>query len=101
MKVKCYVCGRLMQPASIGFKNVTLNGWKCVCGEKILPAEELVRYEILAGKRKSAIRKITRSGDSLVVSIPKALLGALNLKKGSRVYFTKERNSLRLTPLPV
>ncbi len=56
--MKCYVCGREMHDAVISFKNAKLTGWKCPCGEEVLPSREVVRYEFLAGLRKSDIRTV-------------------------------------------
>jgi len=89
-----------MKDAEIAFKGAKLRGWRCFCGEEVIPSREIIRYEILSGKRKSEIRTVTKSGGSLVVSIPKDYAVEFHLRRGSKVYYEKDKAGLRLVPLP-
>lgn len=96
----CHVCGRKMVECNIDFRGVQLRGWKCKCGEEVFPFEEVLRYEVIKGRRNSDIRSVTKMGNSLVVSIPTEYAKQMNIKKGSKLLFFKAANFLKLMPVP-
>ncbi|MFH0986712.1 MAG: hypothetical protein V1911_01545 [Candidatus Micrarchaeota archaeon] len=94
----CYICGKKMNKGKIKFRGVLLSGWKCPCGEEIMPSSEVVRYEIMKGRRKSDVRTVTKMGNSLVVSIPHDYASELHIKRGSRLMVLREQAGLKLLP---
>lgn len=99
MKMECYKCKKTMKKGKVTLKNIVLEGWICECGEKIVPSKEVVKYEVLTGRRRSDIRTVTKMGNSLVVSIPKEYLKPLHIHRGSKLVFVKDENELKLVPL--
>ena len=95
----CHVCGRKMVECDIDFRGVALRGWRCKCGEALITLEEVIRYEVITGRRNSYVRTVTAMGNSLVVSIPREYVKQMHIKKGSKMIFFKMANFLKLMPL--
>ncbi|MBI4214363.1 hypothetical protein HY546_00040 [archaeon] len=69
----CAACGGLLARNSEVSKGFPIRGFRCrKCCETFWPASEMLRWEVLTGRRKTA-RKIGVLGDSLVVRIPRSI----------------------------
>ena len=70
-KGPCTGCGGRLQPHEEIKEGSPLRGTRCSrCGEVLFSASELIRWEVVSGKRKGEVRRIRRIGGSLVVTIP-------------------------------
>lgn len=78
-----------MEEAGSRMEGVKLKCLKCVkCGEELYSASEMLRYEVLTGKRKP-VRKITMLGSSMAVRLPKKLVEEVDIHEGDLAYFEK------------
>lgn len=72
MKIKpttCYLCGAKLKQTKTKIEGVELKCLKCPeCGEELYPAGEMLRYEVLTGKRPA--RKFFTVGNSVAIRIP-------------------------------
>lgn len=65
----CYLCGAKLRQAKIRMDGVELKCLKCPeCGEELFPAGEMLKYEVLTGKRPA--RKFFTVGSSVAIRIP-------------------------------
>lgn len=64
-----------------------IRGFRCRrCSETFWPASEMLRWEVLTGRRKTA-RKIGVLGDSLVVRIPSNIAKDSSVHEGDYALF--------------
>lgn len=93
---KC-LCGGDLEENEIKREGVRLAGMMCKeCDEIYISGEELLRYEVLTGKRKSFARKVSKIGASRTIRIPKNILKQFNIKEGDYVLFKAEKGRLEL-----
>lgn len=86
----CPICKGNIKKIVEERKGVKLAGYKCEkCDETFYPSGEIVRYEILSGKRKP-VRKIGKVGNSIIIRIPSSIANEFGIKKGSVAYFEKK-----------
>jgi len=86
----CPVCKGRVKKTIEERSGVALAGYKCErCDETFFPSGEIVRYEILAGRRKP-VRTIGKVGNSIVIRIPSKLAAEFGIKKGCIAYFEKK-----------
>lgn len=91
---KCAICGGKLKEHAEVSDGFPIKGWKCLkCGETFFPSSEMVRWEVLTGRRKNA-RKIGKIGDSLAVRIPRALAKSLGINAGDYAFFEKTKQGL-------
>ncbi len=65
----CYLCGAKMKQMKTRMEDVELKSLKCTkCGEELYPAGEMLKYEVLTGKRPA--RKFFTAGNSIAIRIP-------------------------------
>lgn len=92
---KC-VCGGKMNITTIEKNGVKMKAQKCgKCGEIYIPGSEMLRYDIIKGKSSMA-RKIRRSGDSLVVTVPKQIVERFNVHSGDVMAFEPHEEEIKL-----
>ena len=93
---KC-VCGGKFIETTIERSGIKLNGMRCSkCGEVYFPSSEMMRYEILTGK-SSLVRKVRKSGDSIIVTVPKQIVEKFNVHEDDMVYFESGESNKELT----
>ena len=87
---KCAMCnGTLVSHFEVS-ESVRIAGFKCKsCGETFWPSSEMLRWEVLTGRRKTA-RKVGILGDSLVVRIPKSVAKDV-VREGDYALFEKAK----------
>ncbi len=83
---KC-ICGGSLSSTSVERNGVRMKAQRCSrCGEIYIPGSEMLRYDILKGKT-SMVRKVRKSGDSLVVTVPKQIVDRFNVHDGDVIAF--------------
>ena len=91
---KCALCKGALKKHSEVSDSIRINGWKCMkCGETFFPSSEILRWEILTGRRKN-VRKIGKIGDSLAVRIPKILAESFGIKEGDYAFFENPKKGI-------
>ena len=89
--MKCTACGKVAQNATLRFQGITINGWKCACGEEYFNPEQAQRIlllnKILAKKYEVKLGKIR---SNLIIRIPSELAEALDLHKGEKIAIKAE-----------
>ena len=92
---KC-VCGGKLSHTSIEKNGVKLKVQKCSkCGEIYIPGSEMLKYDIIKG-RSSMVRKIRKSGDSLIVTVPKQIVEKFNVHDGDVIAFEHHEKEIKL-----
>ena len=102
---KCPICEKGVLKSSkekhvlFGVDLGTYSGEKCTkCGEIFTDENEMKEIEQSAKEKGiwglSAITKITKTGNSLAVRIPKKIADYLKLKEGKETYIHPEDNKL-------
>ncbi|MBI2663857.1 AbrB/MazE/SpoVT family DNA-binding domain-containing protein [Candidatus Woesearchaeota archaeon] len=95
----CYKCGSSVHAAKIMKEGVKLNGLKCPkCGEEYFTSSELVKFDILKGKRK-LIRKFGVLGDSTIMRFPNDVLEDYGIKPGDYGAFEKRPEGILIKPV--
>lgn len=68
---RCAICKEKLEDHKENRDGVEIKGWKCSkCNETYFSSNELLRWEVLSGKRTDNVRKIRRVGNSLTITIP-------------------------------
>jgi len=90
--LKCVKCGKWAKPNTIRLEGFKVRGWKCPkCGETYLhpgDANRVLAYNKL--KNEVIKSKLSYSGNSLIVRIPKNIVNSLGLKKGEIIKLALE-----------
>ena len=94
---RCVLCkGKIVEGSEMR-DGVKLKGWKCArCGETYIPSGEVIRWEILTGRRKGYVRKIRSVGNSKVVTLPERLIAEARIHIDDLVLFEKMKDGLFL-----
>jgi predicted RNA-binding Zn-ribbon protein involved in translation (DUF1610 family) len=82
--LKCTECGDLCKPARIRAGRAELRGWRCQkCGfEAISPRDVERAYHLLKAQEPSKVR-ISKRGNSFMVTIPVAIARSLGIDKST------------------
>ncbi len=68
---RCAICKGKLEDHKEKRDGVEIKGWKCSkCDETYFSSNELLRWEVLSGKRTDNVRKIRRVGNSLTITFP-------------------------------
>ena len=87
---RCALCKGELNPHKEESGGVEIKGWKCKkCGETFFLASEMMRWEVLTGKRSDIARKARKIGNSIVVTIPKKLVKEIGIHKDDYILFEK------------
>ena len=93
--IKC-VCGGKTRDMTIVKNGVKMRIQKCgKCGEIYISGSEMLKYDIIKGK-SSLARKIRKSGDSLVVTVPKQIVEKFNVHDGDIIAFEPDEKEIKL-----
>ena len=91
-ELKCVKCGKWAKPNTIRLEGFKVRGWKCrKCGESYLhpvDANRVLAYNKLKNEVINA--KLSYSGNSLIIRIPKNIVNVLGLKKGENIKLALE-----------
>ncbi len=92
---KC-VCGGSLKDDSLMKNGVKLSVQKCIkCGEIYIPGSEMMRYDIIKGT-SPMVRKIRKSGDSLIITVPKQIVEKFNAHDGDYITFEPNEKEVRI-----
>lgn len=100
LKLKCE-CGGDMEKITTDWKGIEVRGWRCKkCNEEIINPKDAQRaLEIERARKKNLLTvKLRRVGKSKVVTIPRPIIEAENLKEGQKLEWRIEGKKLVLTP---
>ena len=99
LKLKCE-CGGNMDKIQTEWKGIQVMGWKCKkCSEEVInPIDAQKALEIERARKKKELEvKLRKVGKSNVVTVPKAIIEAENLKSGQKLEWSIEGKKLILT----
>ena len=95
----CYTCSTDVKIATCVKEGIELNCLKCpTCGEEYFTSSELIKFDILTGKRK-LIRKFGALGDSIVMRIPPKVLKDYKIKAGDYAIFEEKPEGILIKPV--
>jgi hypothetical protein len=91
-EIKKCTCGGTLTNAVVERSGIELKGLKCrKCKEIYFPSSEMMKYEILTGK-SSLVRKVRKSGDSMIVTVPKQIIEKFDVHEDDMIYFESEND---------
>ena len=95
----CYKCGTDVKVAKCIKEGITLNCLKCPkCGEEYFTSSELVKFDIMTGKRK-LVRKFGILGDSTIMRFPNQVLKDFKIKPGDYGVFEERPDGILIKPV--
>ncbi len=87
---RCVLCKGELNPHKEQSEGVEISGWKCAkCEETFFPASQMLRWEVLTGKRSDLARKVRKIGNSIAVTLPKKLVKEIGIHKDDYILFEK------------
>lgn len=94
---RCPICKSHVSRFSEAKEGIAMRGWKCgKCGESFFPGSEMLRFEILTGRRRDLARKIRSVGNSKVVTIPEKLIAEAKVHSNDIALFERVKGGLLL-----
>jgi len=95
----CHKCKTDVKVAKCTKEGVELNCLRCPkCGEEYFTSSELVKFDILTGKRKM-VRKFGNLGDSVVIRFPAQVLKDHKIKPGDYGVFENRPDGILIKPI--
>ena len=95
----CYKCKSRVKAATCLKEGVTLNCLRCSqCGEEYFTSSELIKFDILTGKRK-LVRKFGILGDSTVMRLPPKIVQHYKIKAGDYALFEEKADGILIKPV--
>ncbi len=93
---RCALCRGELESYKEVSDGVGIRGWRCrACGETFFPSSEMLRWEVLTGRRMDSARKVREIGNSTVVTIPKKLVKEEDIHKDDYILFERtERGTI-------
>jgi hypothetical protein len=89
----CAVCKSKLKKYKEKKDGVELKGWKCTgCKETYFSSNELLKWEILSGRRKDNVRKIRKVGNSFTVTLPNTFVKADEINNNDLAIFKRHKN---------
>ncbi len=80
-------------------EGISLHCLKCPkCGEEYFTSSELIKFDILTGKR-DLIRKFGILGDSVIMRFPNKVLNNYKIKPGDYGIFEKKSDGILIKPV--
>jgi len=95
----CYKCGEKVKPSTVTKDNVKLKCMKCSnCGEEYFTSSELIKYDIMTGKR-AMIRKFGSLGNSRMIRLPTKIVDDFRIKEGDYGVFEERQDGFLIKPV--
>lgn len=89
---KCVLCKGELKDHKEKKDGIKIRGWKCTkCNETYFASNELLKWEVLSGRRKDNVRKIRKIGNSLSVTFPNIFVKADNIHDNDLAIFKKDK----------
>lgn len=87
----CYKCHVDVEEATVVKEDIKLQCLKCPkCGEEYFTSSELMKYDVLTGKRQMA-RKFGMLGETPIIRIPEKVMTDYGIKVGKDYGVFEER----------
>ena len=95
----CYKCKSDVKISKCEKEGIKLNCMKCPqCGEEYFTSSELIKFDILTGKRK-LVRKFGVLGDSTIMRFPISVLKDYKIKPGDYGIFEERPEGILIKPI--
>ncbi|MFH1276261.1 MAG: AbrB/MazE/SpoVT family DNA-binding domain-containing protein [Candidatus Woesearchaeota archaeon] len=95
----CYKCNINVKVTKCKKEGVELDCLKCPkCGEEYFTSSELIKFDILTGRRKM-IRKFGILGDSTIMRFPPKLIKDLGIEPGDYGIFEQTQEGILIKPI--
>lgn len=95
----CYKCNNDVKIAKCVKEGISLNCLRCSkCGEEYFTSSELLKFDILTGKRKM-VRKFGSLGDSVVMRLPPKILKDFKINPGDYALFEERPEGILIKPV--
>ncbi|MBS3098417.1 AbrB/MazE/SpoVT family DNA-binding domain-containing protein [Candidatus Woesearchaeota archaeon] len=95
----CYKCKTNVKEATVVKDGIKLKCLKCPkCGEEYFTSSELIRYDILTGKRR-LVRKFGTLGVSQIIRVPDKVIKDFKIKPGDYGIFEERPDGILIKPL--
>lgn len=97
----CYKCKADVKVSKCLKEGITLNCLRCSnCGEEYFTSSELLKFDILSGRRKM-IRKFGILGDSIIMRLPPKLLKDYKIQLGDFAVFEEKPEGILIKPVRI
>lgn len=98
MKI-CYKCGTKVKKAKCCKEGIDIDCMRCPkCGEEYFTSSELMKFDIMKGKRK-LVRKFGVLGDSTIMRFPPQMIKDFNIKPGDYGVFEPKPEGILIKPV--
>lgn len=95
----CYKCGVDVKVAKTIKESIPLDCLRCPkCGEEYFTSSELLKFDILKGKR-ALVRKFGIVGDSVVMRLPPKILKEYQIHPGDYAVFEEKPEGILVKPM--
>ena len=92
--LECPECGSKCKRTILMVKGISVKGWQCTdCQYELIDPEEIeIAYHFLQAMKKEEVT-ISKRGNSFMVTIPKTIVDAIDIKDHSlaRIYLKDEK----------
>lgn len=94
--IKCPECNKKCVPTSLEVADTKVKGWRCKsCGYELISPEEVEKAYLLLQAKKHEKVKISKRGNSYMITIPKAIADAIHIeKKAFAEIFLEDENTI-------
>ena len=92
--LKCVDCGGRCKPTKIKIGEALVKRWKCGhCGYEIISPNDFEHAYLMLLAKKREVVKISKRGNSYMITIPQSIAKALNISKTTfaDIFLEKER----------
>ena len=91
---KCYKCKIKVKATKVTKKGIKLNCLKCPkCKEEFFTSEELIKYDLIRGK-KSILRRFGILGDSMIIRVPPKIIEEAKIEPGDYAEFEMKNGKI-------
>jgi hypothetical protein len=95
--IKCPECGKKCKPTSIEVVGAKVQGWRCKCGYELISPKEIEKAYLLMQAKKHEKVRISKRGNSYMITIPKVIADAINIQKIKVAeIFLKDENTISI-----
>ena len=79
--IVCPECAKACKPALIDVAGENIGGWRCSCGYEMIRPKDFEKAYLFLQARKRERVKISKRGNSYMVTIPKAIADVIGIDK--------------------
>jgi len=90
--IGCPECGKRCKPMTVDVADSHVRGWRCQCGYELISPAEIERAYLMMKAKNHERVKISKRGNSYMITIPKSIADAINIKKikSAEIYLEDE-----------